>query len=101
MNRDAKSPTLQGYRLAVQAADFAVRKSFMKNRASVAFTINDIFNSRKYISIYEQGNTYQTTMNRRDVRFYKISLQLPIGKPNATFRKKDRGLDKPDVDFGS
>ena len=101
MNRDAKSPTLQGYRLAVQAADFAVRKSFMKNRASVAFTINDIFNSRKYISIYEQGNTYQTTMNRRDVRFYKISLQLPIGKPNATFRKKERGLDKPDVDFGS
>ncbi|MES2518185.1 MAG: outer membrane beta-barrel protein [Bacteroidota bacterium] len=101
LNRDSKSPSLQGFRLPVQAADFALRKSFMSNRASVVFAINDIFNSRKFVSTIEQGNTFQASMNRRDVRFYKITLQLPIGKANATFRKKERKMDKPDVDFSN
>jgi hypothetical protein len=101
LNRDSKSPSLQGFRLPVQAADFALRKSFMNNRASVVFAINDIFNSRKFVSTIEQENLLQTSMNRRDVRFYKITLQLPIGKANATFRKKERKMEKTDIDFSN
>ncbi len=101
LNRDSKSPSLQGFRLPVQAADFALRKSFMNNRASVVFAINDIFNSRKFLSTIEQENLLQTSMNRRDVRFYKITLQLPIGKANATFRKKERKMEKTDIDFSN
>ena len=100
-NRDSRTPSLQGFRLPVQAADFAVRKSFMQNRASVVFTVNDIFNSRRYITTFEQANTYQVSMNRRDVRFYKITVQLPLGKPDATFKRKSQKLDKPDVDFSN
>ncbi len=47
------------------------------------------------------GNIFRTSMNRRDIRFYKITLQLPLGKANATFRKKERKMDKPDVDFSN
>lgn len=101
VNRDGRSPSLQGYRLPVKAADFAIKKSFMQNRASIAFNINDIFNSRKFVSTYETNNTYQATMSRRDIRFYKLTLQLPLGKPDANFRKKDRTLTKPDVDFSN
>lgn len=101
LDRNSRSPTLQGYREAVQGADIAVRKSFLQNRASIAFTVNDMFNSRKFISAYEQGNTFQTSMNRRETRFYKVTLQFPIGKPNATFRKKEGKFEKPDVDFGN
>jgi ferric enterobactin receptor len=101
VNRDSKSPSLQGYRLAIQAADFAIRKSFMGNRASLVFTVNDIFNSRKQVSTIEQANIYQESMNRRDIRFYKLTLQLPIGKANATFRKKERKMEKSDIDFGN
>lgn len=101
LNRDSKSPSLQGFRLPVQAADFALRKSFMNNRASVVFTINDIFNSRKFVSTIEQENLFQASMNRREVRFYKLTLQLPIGKANATFRKKERKIEKTDIDFSN
>jgi ferric enterobactin receptor len=101
VNRDSKTPGLQGYRLPIQAADFAIRKSFMNNRASVVFSVNDVFNSRKQVSTFEQANIYQESMNRREVRFYKLTLQLPIGKANATFKKKDRKMEKPDVDFSN
>ncbi len=101
LNRDSKSPSLQGYRLPVQAADFAIRKAFMGNRASVAFSVNDVFNSRKFYSVYENENTFQTTMNRRDVRFFKFTLTLPLGKANLTFKKKDNKIDKPDIDFSN
>jgi ferric enterobactin receptor len=101
LNRDSKSPSLQGYRLPIQAADFAIRKSFMGNRASLVFTVNDIFNSRKQVSTIEQATIYQESMNRREVRFYKLTLQLPIGKANATFRKKERKMEKSDIDFGN
>ncbi|MBK9934130.1 MAG: TonB-dependent receptor [Cytophagaceae bacterium] len=101
VNRDGRSPSLQGYRLPVKAADFAIKKSFMQNRASIAFNINDIFNSRKFVSTYETNNTYQATMSRRDIRFYKLTIQLPLGKPDANFRKKERKLEKPDVDFSN
>jgi hypothetical protein len=101
LNAEGSSPALQGNRLAVQSADFAIRKSFMKNRASIVFSANDVFNSRKYITTYEQPNIYQETMNRREVRFYKLTLQLPIGKANASFKKKERKMEKPDVDFSN
>lgn len=96
-NSDGNSPTLQGYRKGVQGMDIALRKSFLKNRASIAFTVNDLFNSRQFINVYEQGNVQQWSMNRREVRFYKLTLSLPIGKANGSFKKKERGLEKPDI----
>jgi len=101
INRDSKSPSLQGFRLPIQAADFVIRKLFMGNWASVVFAANDIFNSRKQISTTEQVNIYQESMNRREVRFYKLTLQLPLGKANFTLRKKDRKMERLNIDFGN
>lgn len=99
-NYDSKAPQLQGYRQGIKAMDFALRKSFMNNKASVLFTINDIFNSRKPITIYDQPTSYQESMNRREVRFYKITLQLPIGNSTAA-KKKEQKITRPDVDFNN
>ncbi|ADB42336.1 outer membrane beta-barrel family protein [Spirosoma linguale] len=96
---DGKAPSLQGYRQAVRGIDFAVRKGFWQNRASVTFTINDMFNSRRFISIYDQPGAYQLTMNRREVRFYKLSIQLPLG--SDTIKRNQRKMDRPDVDFSN
>ena len=96
---ESKSPQLQGYRQAVRGMDIALRKGFWQNRASVVFTVNDLFNSRRFISIYDQPGAYQVTMNRREVRFYKLSLQLPLGKDSA--KRKERKMDRPDVEFGN
>jgi len=95
--RRSKSQQLQGYQKAITAADFALRKGFWNNRASLTFIINDIFNSRKTYTIYDQPTLYQTSMSRRDIRYYKLTLQLPLSK-GAT--KKERKVSGPDIDFG-
>ncbi|QIP15187.1 TonB-dependent receptor [Spirosoma aureum] len=96
---DGKSPSLQGYREAVRGVDFAVRKGFWQNRASLTFSINDMFNSRRFISIYDQPGAYQVSMNRREVRFYKLSIQLPLG--SDTVKRNQRKMERPDVDFSN
>ncbi|MBO0930066.1 outer membrane beta-barrel family protein [Fibrella aquatilis] len=101
INRDARVAALQGYREAVNGADLAVRKGFWQNRASVALIVNDVFNSRRFISIYDQPLAYQTTTGRREVRFYKLVLQIPLGKPQDGRKRNDRKLDRPDVDFSN
>lgn len=96
---DGKSPTLQGYRQAVRGLDFAVRKGFMQNKASLTFAINDVFNSRRFITVYDQPGALQTTMNRREVRFYKLSIQFPLG--SDTGKRNQRKPDRPDIDFSN
>ncbi len=100
-NRDSRGVALQGYRLPVTAADFALRKSFWQNRGSVVLTANDLFNSRRFVSIYDQPGVFQASMNRRDVRFYKLTIQLPVGKADGATRRNQRKLDRPDVDFSN
>ncbi len=99
--RDSRGVQLQGYRLPVTAADFALRKGFWQNRASVVFTANDLFNSRRFVTIYEQPGVYQASMSRREVRFYKLTLQLPLGKAEGATRRNQRKLERPDVDFSN
>ena len=99
--RDSRGVSLQGYRQAVSAADFALRKGLWNNRGSLVFTLNDIFNSRRYYTIYDQPTVFQTSMSRRDVRYYKFTLQVPLGKPDATFRRSQHKLERPDVDFSN
>ncbi|GAB4038423.1 TonB-dependent receptor [Spirosoma gilvum] len=96
---DGKAPSLQGYREAVRGVDFALRKGFWQNRASVTFTINDMFNSRRFVNIYDQPGAYQVSMNRREVRFYKLSIQLPLG--SDTIKRNQRKMERPDVDFSN
>ncbi|RYF58159.1 MAG: TonB-dependent receptor, partial [Cytophagaceae bacterium] len=97
--RDSRSVQLQGYRLPVNAADFALRKGLWQNRGSLVFTVNDIFNSRRFLTTYEQPTVFQQSMNRREVRFYKITVQIPLGGADASKRKERN--DRPDVDFSN
>ncbi len=100
-SRSSLFPQLQGYRSAVFATDFALKKSFWNNKASVLFTINDMFDSRKQIAIYDQPATYQTSLNRREIRFYKITVTLPLNRTASSKRKKDLKIARPDVDFNN
>lgn len=99
VNRESRSVQLQGFRHGFQGMDLAVRKSFMHNRASVTLAANDVFNSRRFVSELRQPGLEQLTMNRREIRYYKISLQLPLGK--GEWKKKDRKPDRPELEFGN
>jgi len=98
-NNDSRFPSLQGYRGAIRAADFAIRKSFWENKASVVFTINDVFNSRRSFNYYDQPTSYQISMNRRDIRYYKLTVQLPLGQSESARKKRDLKIGRPDIDF--
>jgi hypothetical protein len=98
--RRSRTPSLQGYQNAVNGADFALRKGFWQNRGNVTFSINDIFNSRRFVSIYDQPGTYQVSMNRREIRYFKLSVQLPLGKLNNG-KTKERKVAAPDIDFSN
>jgi outer membrane receptor protein involved in Fe transport len=95
----SRGPMLQGYQQAITGADFALRKSLWQNRGSVTFIINDIFNSRKLYTIYDQPLAYQTTMNRRDIRYYKVTVQIPLSK--VTRKLKEGKVASPDIDFSN
>jgi outer membrane receptor protein involved in Fe transport len=102
MSNESRFPQLQGYRGAIRSADFAFRRTFWNKKASIVFTINDIFNSRKQIQIYDQPGAYQKSMSRREVRFFKLTIQIPIGNSNnSTAKKKLKKTEEQIIDMGN
>ena len=98
---EGNRPIPQGNRKGIVYLDFAVKKSFFNNAANVVFTISDVFNSRKEITYFDQATYFQESMRRRDIRFYKVTLQIPFGKADAAMfkrlkAKRPEGGDQPD-----
>lgn len=90
-NYESQQADVQGYRKAQAFADFSVKKSFFHNAASLIFSVNDIFDSRKQVVVYEFPNYTQELMRRRETRNFRIALQIPFGKVDANMFKKGKG----------
>lgn len=89
---DYESPEVipQGRRLSEFDMDFAVRKDFLKkNRASITLGINDVFNTRRWGTIYDTESFYQDSYRRWSVRSFRISFSYKFGK--ADFSLMNRG----------
>ncbi len=104
---EGNRPTAQGVRQGVAYMDFAVKKSFFHNAANVTLSVNDLFNSRKEITLFDQPTYLQESMRRRDMRFVKLSLQVPFGKADASMfkrmkdsKKQGAGQEQPDFSGG-
>ncbi len=85
---EGNRPIPQGNRQGIAFMDFAVKKSFFNNAANVTFSVIDIFNSRKDINIYTQPTYIQESMRRRETRYFKVTVQIPFGKADASLFKK-------------
>lgn len=92
---EGNRPIPQGTRQGIAYLDFAIKKSFFNNAANVVFSINDVFNSRKDITTFTLPTSVQETMRRRDTRYFKLALQVPFGKADASLFKK--GNKKPEA----
>ena len=92
---EGNRPMPQGNRKGVYSADFAVKKSFFHNAANLTFSINDVFNTRKDVMTIHLPSYTQETMRRRDTRFYKISLQIPFGKADASMFRRMKDTKRP------
>ncbi|MBE7169127.1 MAG: TonB-dependent receptor [Williamsia sp.] len=79
----------QGYQSARFNADLALRKEFMKNRkAAVTFSINDLFNTNRFGTIYDTPAFYQDGYSRRNVRNFRLNFTYKFGKSDFYLFKK-------------
>ena len=88
VGNEGNRPLAQGYRKGVAYMDVAVKKSFFNKAATLILSANDVFDSRKDEIIFTQPTFIQDTYRRRDVRNFRVSLQIPFGKMDASFFKK-------------
>jgi outer membrane receptor protein involved in Fe transport len=90
---DYHSPRVipQGKRLERFDADFAMRKDLFKNKGSLTFSVNDIFNSQRYGVIYDTESFYQETYSRRRVRSFRLTFSYKFGDSEFSLFKKNNG----------
>ena len=81
----------QGKRLEQFDSDFALRKDLFKNdKGSITFSINDIFNTHRYGTIYDTENFYQESYRRWSVRRFRITFSYKFGDSEFSLFKKSR-----------
>ncbi|WP_170971002.1 outer membrane beta-barrel protein [Ilyomonas limi] len=70
-------------------SDFAMRKEFLRNKkAAISFNINDIFNTRRWGTIYDTEDFYQDAYRRWDVRTFRITFSYKFGNGDFDIFKK-------------
>lgn len=88
----------QGKRLKRYGVDFAMRKDlFAKDRGSLTFSVNDVFNSQRYGVIYDTDTFYQESYSRRRVRSFRLTFSYKFGNSDfSLFKKKNNNDDNDD-----
>lgn len=81
----------QGKRKPNYSIDAALRKDFLKNnKGTLTFSVNDVFNTRRWGTIYDTENFYQDSYRRRDVRSFRLTFSYKFGKADfSLFKKKN------------
>lgn len=79
----------QGKTIPVYSVDFSLNKDVGK-KWSFNFTINDIFNTRRFGSQFATDLFTQDLSRRRDVRFFRIGFTYRFGEWDASLFRKRR-----------
>jgi outer membrane receptor protein involved in Fe transport len=80
----------QGKNKEEYSVDFALRKEFLKkNAAALTFSVSDVFNTRKFGTIYDTENFYQDSYRRWNVRSYRLTLTYRFGDKDFGLFKKN------------
>ncbi len=82
----------QGRTIPEWRVDMALRKDFMKNnRASLVFSVDDVFNSRRWGSNLETPNFIQESYSRWNVRSFRLTLSFRFGSSDFQLLNKRKG----------
>ncbi len=105
LNGSYEAPKIitQGTTIPVYSMDFSLNKDVNK-KLSFNFTINDIFNTRRFGSNFETDYFTQDLSRRRDVRFFRVGFTYRFGEwDSSLFRKRKtnnrEGQGGMDMDF--
>ena len=84
----------QGKRLRRYGADFAMKKDIFKNdKGSLTFSINDVFNTQRWGTIYDTENFYQETYRRGDGTSFRLTFNYKFGKGDFSLFKRNNNND--------
>ncbi|HSU51759.1 MAG TPA: outer membrane beta-barrel family protein, partial [Segetibacter sp.] len=87
----------QGRRKEQYSVDFALRKDlFKKKKGTLTFSINDVFNTRRFGTIYDTDNFYQDSYRRWNVRSFRLTFSYRFGNANFSLFKGNRSGEKDD-----
>lgn len=88
----------QGRRKEQYSVDFALRKDLFKdNKGTFIFSISDLFNTRRWGTIYDTENFYQDSYRRWNVRSFRITFSYKFGDSNFSLFKRQntsRGTER-------
>ncbi len=96
-NYEAPKVLAQGTLSEVYWVDIALRKNLLKNKATLVLNVSDIFNTRKYTTLYDYDSYYQTTFRNRETRIGNISFTYRFGKDNSSAQPANNGGNKRKV----
>ena len=80
----------QGKRKPQYSLDAAIRKDLLKNnKASITFSVNDVFNTHRWGTVYDTERFYQDSYRRRNVRGFRLSFSYRFGKSDFKLLRRD------------
>lgn len=85
----------QGRREELYWLDAAIKKSLLQGRANIVLNVSDIFNTKKYTTVYNYPTYYQTQYRDRETRVANITFTYRFGKNAAEQRSRRKGNDRP------
>lgn len=90
----------QGRRKEQYSVDFALRKDMFKDKSgTLTFSINDVFNTNRFGTIYDTDNFYQDSYRRWNVRSFRLTFSYKFGNSNfSLFKRNDRDERNDDND---
>lgn len=81
----------QGKRKEQYSVDMALRKDFLKdNKGTLTFSVNDVFNTNRWGTIYDTPEFYQDSYRRRNVRSFRLTFTYKFGKSDFNLFKRQR-----------
>jgi outer membrane receptor protein involved in Fe transport len=90
----------QGRRKEQYSVDFALRKDmFKENKGTLTFSINDVFNTNRFGTIYDTETFYQDSYRRWNVRNFRVTFTYKFGNPKFSFKRRIERSQGNDEDF--
>lgn len=92
VNGNYEAPRIipQGKILSIWFADFSANYKITK-KLNASFAVSDVFNSKRYRTLFETTDLIQETSRRWEVRFIKLNLSWRFGEPGKSiFNRRNR-----------
>ncbi|MCB0442594.1 MAG: TonB-dependent receptor [Flavobacterium sp.] len=96
---NAPQKTAQGRNLGILSANLALSKDILKDRATIAFNVSDIFNSRKRISEINLPQVQSYSEWQWRVRQINLSFTYRFNKPKNEKERMPRRENGDDGEF--